>query len=206
MWSAKDFIIIFTATCCLKKGGTNTHIKTANGNTSPVSGQVSSKGKLGTNTYICNASVVPKLAYNAVVRKDFLYDNHAVIDINGQTVAFANKHIVDFASTDVKDTISDVLTSNTYVRKGHCEVIFPVCLAKPMDRVVGLIDANKTLLNKYTLIAASTLSLPDNDYHMNFRLINPTDEPVLIHKGTTIGTFLMQALLTIVKVIHPSLQ
>ena len=45
------------------------------------------------------------------------------------------------------------------------------------------------LVENYNLIAAATLSVPDTDYCVTFCLINRSDVPVLLHKGTSIGTF-----------------
>ena len=174
---------------CLKKNETISNIKTADGNTSPVSGLVSFTVTIGTETYKCNASVVPSLAYTVVLGRDFLHENYAVIDVNGQTVTFAKENTVNFANNESTLATSDVLSLNTYVIEGKCEAIMPAYLAKPIDNGAGLIEANKSLVEKYNLMAASTLSLPDKDHRVNFRLINPNDDPVLIHKDTPIGAF-----------------
>ena len=88
--SEKFYYDILRNSFRLKKSETIESIKTAHGNTSPVSGLVSFRVTLGKEIYSCNASIVPKLAYTVVLGRDFLHDNCAVIDVKGQTVTFDN--------------------------------------------------------------------------------------------------------------------
>ena len=84
---------------------------------------------------------------------------------------------------------ADVRASNTYVIECHCEAIIPAYLAKAVGPIVGLIESNQNLSDTYHLTAALTLTLPDIDYRVIFRLINPTNQPVLPHKGTSTRKF-----------------
>ena len=165
------------------------NIKTADGNITPVIGLVSFDVTIGKHLYNYNASVVPNLAYDIVLGRDFLHAYAAVIDVKGQNVTFDPQNIIAFAGSYRTPTVSDVRTAKTYVIESHSEVIIQAYLAKPIDPVVGLIEANMKLVENYNLMAAATLSVPDTDYCVTFRLINPSDAPVLLHKGTSIGTF-----------------
>ena len=173
----------------LRNSNSIDNIKTADGHTTPVIGFVQFIIAIGDQNYNCGAYVVPNLAYQVVLGRDFLHKNGAVINVPSETVTFTPDNTVAFAGDSNNLLVVDVCVASTYVIEGRCEAILPACLSKPIDHVVGLIDANETLITKYKLLAASTLSVPDNDYRVNFRLINPNNEPVLIHKGTPIGTF-----------------
>ena len=45
------------------------------------------------------------------------------------------------------------------------------------------------LSDRYHLIGASTLSCPNKDGEVSFRLLNPSDTPIILYKGSTIGKF-----------------
>ena len=165
------------------------NIKTADGHTTPVIGFVQFDVTIGDQIYNCGASVVPNLAYPVVLGRGFLHKNGAVINVPSETVTFSSNNTVAFAGNSHNSFTADVRVSNTYVIEGHCEAIIPAYLAKPVGPLVGLIESDRNLSDTYHLVAASTLVLPDNDNRVIFRLINPTDQPVLLHKGTSIGTF-----------------
>eukprot|EP00794_Sanderia_malayensis_P016269 gene16269-17909_t len=188
--SEKFYNEILRSSFLLQKNDSVDNIKTADGNITPVVGLVSFKVTIGDQLYNCNASVVPNLAYSIVLGRDFLHAYSAVIDVKGQTVTFDKQNTIAFVGNYNRPTIySDVRTAKTYVIEGHCEAIIPAYLEKPLDPVVGLIETNQNLADNYHLIAAVTLTMPDDEHRVTFRLINPNDAPVLLHKGTSIGTF-----------------
>ena len=173
----------------LKSNNAIDNIKTAAGHTTPVIGLATFVVTIGDHIYNCDASVVPNLAYCVVLGRDFLHKNGAVINVPNEKVTFAPNNTIAFAGNSHDSLSADVRASNTYVIEGHCEAIIPAYLAKPVGPIVGLIESNQKLTDTYHLVAASTLALPDNDNRVTFRLLNPTDQPVLLHKGTSVGTF-----------------
>ncbi|XP_028415963.1 uncharacterized protein LOC114539526 [Dendronephthya gigantea] len=50
-------------------------------------------------------------------------------------------------------------------------------------------EAGERLLNRYHLAGAASLVCPDIQGNIPFRLLNPTDEPVTIFRGATLGQF-----------------
>ena len=165
-------------------------IKTANGGTVPVAGTASFDVSIGESEYVCDAIVVPNLSYNVVLGRDFLHKHRAVIDVGSEKVTFSENNTVLFATGDFPPVTSDVRCAKTFVIDGSSEVIIPAILTSfPSEPVVGLIEGVPKLSDRYHLLCASTLCKPDSDGRVTVRLLNPSDAPVLIHKGTNIGEF-----------------
>ena len=171
------------------KSKTVDNIKTADGHTTPVVGFVSFPIIIGDKVYDCQASVVPNLAYNVVLGRDFLHNTGAIINVPHKHITFDPQNNVAFADALNQPLSTDVQVASTCVIESNCEAIIPAYLAKPVGPIVGLIDSVKEFQDTCHLFAASTVVLPDEDNRVTFRLINPTDAPVLLHKGTSIGKF-----------------
>ena len=86
-------------------------------------------------------------------------------------------------------TVANVHSAKTCVIDSQCEVIIPAYLSKPVDSVVGLVEANQKFSDAYNLMGASILAIPDQYDCVTIRFINPNDTPVLLYKGTCIRTF-----------------
>ena len=165
-------------------------IKTANGGTVPVTGAVSFDLSIGQCDYDCNAVVVPDLSYNVVLGRDFLQKYRAVVDVGNEKVTFAGNDSVCFANGDTPPLTADVRIARTFVIDGSSEVVIPAVLTSfPSEPAVGLIEGVPKLSDRYHLLCAPTLCQPDSDGKVTLRLINPSDSPVLIHKGATIAKF-----------------
>ena len=165
-------------------------VKTADGKSVPVTGFVSFPVLIGGSEYSCDASIVPGLAYNIVLGRDFLHKFGAIIDVRGQTVKFAPDNLVSFAKKDIPPHVSGVRAAQTVVLDASSETIIPAYLkTPPSTNIIGLIEAVPKLFDRYYLFAASSVSSPREDGRVSFRLLNPTEQPVLLHKGTTIGQF-----------------
>ena len=165
-------------------------IKTANGGTVPVSGTASFDISIGQCDYVCDAIVVPNLSYNVVLGRDFLHKYRAVIDVGHEKVTFSDNNTILFATGDFPPITSEVRSAKTFVIDGSSEVVIPAFLTSfPSEPVVGLIEGIPKLSDRYHLLCASTLCKPDSDGRVTLRLFNPSDDPVLLHKGTPIGEF-----------------
>ena len=79
--------------------------------------------------------------------------------------------------------------ASTFVIENNCEAIIPAYLAKPVGPIVGLLDSIQEFQNKCHLVAASIVVLPDEDSRVTFRVLNLTNAPVLLHKGSSVGKF-----------------
>jgi len=176
----------FAIQTCEKIGS----IKTADGTKVPVIGAVRFPLLLGDSEYSCEATIVPGLAYSIVLGRDFLHYNCAVIDVKGCFVTFNGSNVVNFLKGNRPLMFSDILTITSYVIDANSETIIPARLEKLLpEPTVGVIEASTKLSDRYQLHAAASLSLPDSDAMVSLRILNPTDSPVLLHKGTSVGLF-----------------
>ena len=174
----------------MKKSDKIDSIKTANGSTVSVSGSVNFPVLLGDQEYSCDATIVPGLAYNVVLGRDFLHHFGAVINVRGCFVTFSDTNVVQFIKGDRPTFVSDVRTTTTYVIDAQSEVVIPARLDKSCSEpMIGLIVATPKLSDRYRLLSASSLSAPTSEGMVSFRILNPADKPVLLYKGASIGTF-----------------
>ena len=70
--------------------------------------------------------------------------------------------------------------------------------------VVGIIETTTKLSDRFHLCTATSLSSPDPDGMVPLRILNPTDAPVLLHKGTSVGIFSETAPEDIVLSLEPT--
>ena len=165
-------------------------IQTANGATVAVKGFVTFPLTIGNEHYECQASVVSGLAYNVVLGRDFLHKTHAVIDVPGHIVTFKNDNTVSFITGNTPPLLCSVAVFSSFVIEPRSEAIIPVQLLQShSSSVAGLVEGNEKLTSRYRLLPAASISCPTSEGNVSFRLLNPSDEPVLLHKGTVIGTF-----------------
>ena len=165
-------------------------VKTANGHVVFVRGFVSFPVSIGKKDYECEASVVPDLSYDVVLGRDFLHRFCAVIDVKGCFVTFEETNTVYFAVRDTPPFVSEVEVSETHVIDAQSEVILPVSFSRFAPQpVIGLLEASPHLSNRYHLLGASSLSRYSEKGVVSFRILNPSTDPVLLHKGTVVGQF-----------------
>ena len=188
--SEKFFNDILRARFLLEKCDAVDCIRTANGNTVSVTGCASFPVTLGNSEYICKALVVPGLAYNVVLGRDFLHEFSAVINVGAELVTFCGTNDISFVSNDSPPFVSDVRTTHTFVIDGNSETAIPPGFTRFSPQpVIGFIEAVPSLSSHHRLLAASSLSTCNSDGHVTFRLLNPTSDSLVLHKGTIIGSF-----------------
>eukprot|EP00795_Rhopilema_esculentum_P003980 gene3980-18300_t len=165
-------------------------VKTADGKEAPVIGAVLFPILVGSVSYQCHAFVVAGLAYKIVLGRDFFHEYGAVIDVRQQFVDFSGKNKINFASGEYPPLISDVRVSKTFVIDAQSELVIQARLEKfATSYVVGLIEAVPKLSDCYHLYGACSLSSPNENGKVTFRLLNPSDTPVILYKGSTVGRF-----------------
>ena len=71
----------------------------------------------------------------------------------------------------------------------HSEAVIPSTVSQIPNNVVGLIKPGEKLLDRYYLVGAASLVCPDMEGNIPFRLLNPTDNPVIVFRGATLGHF-----------------
>lgn len=166
------------------------NVRTADGTVVPVLGFVSFTTSIGTAEYVVEAHVVPGLTYSVVLGRDFLHKFEALIDVRGQSVTFSNDNKVSFASNNRPPVVSDVQISDTQIIDANTESILPAHLASfPCEPVVGLIDSVKTLSDRYHVLTASSVTTTNSDGQVSVRIMNPSNQPVILHPGTIVGNF-----------------
>ena len=188
--SEQFFNDILRAYILLERSEAVNCVRTANGNTISVKGSVTFPILLGDEEYSCKALVVPGLAYSVVLGRDFLHESEAIINVRAETVTFRRTNKVAFVSSDFSPFVSGVRTNETFVIEGNSETILPAQLSVLASQpVVGLIEANSGLSSSHRLLAASCLASVENEGLVSVRLLNPSCDPVILHKGTNIGLF-----------------
>ena len=165
-------------------------VKTADGKEVPVVGAVSFPILVRSVSYQCHAFVVAGLAYNIVLGRDFLHEYGAVIDVRQQFVDFSGKNKMNFASGEYPPLISDVRITKTFVIDAQSELVIPARLENfATSPAVGLIEAVPKLPDRYHLYGACSLSSPNLNGEVTFHLLKPSDTPVILYKGSTVGRF-----------------
>ena len=135
-----------------------------------MTGAVTFSVIIGDHDYVCNASIVPDLAYKIVLGRDFLHKSSAVINIRQQLVTFSENNAVCFANDDLPPLVSEVRVSNTQVIDAHSEAIIPAYLTSfPATPVIGLLEATPKLSNEYHLLVAISVSSSNTDGKVSFR-------------------------------------
>ena len=99
-------------------------------------------------------------------------------------------NIVTFALETDPPFVVNVKVGKTMVIDAQSDLIIPATLMTcPQPPVVGLIKALPKLSDRYHLHGACTLSCPGEHGVVSVHLLNPSDAPVVLHKGSVIGKF-----------------
>ena len=130
--------------------------------------------------------MVKNLAYEAVMGRDFLRVNGAVINLKKGTLE------LDKIPEDqyITDTYCPVRAMALAVIPPNSESVIPAKLDVefPPGRF-GIIEPSQHLMERYQLQGASVLARITALHTIPFRLINPTSRPVFLYKGANLGIF-----------------
>ena len=138
------------------------------------------------NVTVCDAIVVPNLSYNVVLGRDILHKHRTVIDVGHEKVTFSENNTILFATGDFPLITSKVRSAKTFVIDGSSEVIISALLMSfPSEPIIGSIKGVPKLSDCYHLPSASTLCKPDSERRVTPHPLNPSNDPVLLHKGYT---------------------
>ena len=164
-------------------------VKTANGARIPIEGIATFDLGLGQTKYGCSAYVVSGLSNPVVLGRDFLQQNRAIINMGTHTVEFLCDDVLKFANENTPLSLLPVKCGKTQVIDAHSEAAIPATVSQTPNNVVGLIEAGERLLDRYHLAGAASLVCPDISGNIPFRLLNPTNNPVTVFHGATLGHF-----------------
>ena len=129
--------------------------------------------------------MVKNLTYEAVLGRDFLRANGAVINLKQGTLQLDDSPIDQLAASTCP-----VRVLSTCVIPPSSETVLPVGLdAEFSAGTVGLIETSQHLMDRYQLQGAAVLATTTADHTVPYRLINPTSKPVTLYKGANLGTF-----------------
>ena len=164
---------------------TSTQVKTVSGEALPILGTVKVRLKVASGDYPCDFHVVTNLSYEAVLGRDFLRANGAVINLKNGTLQLENNSL----ETSFEDKCP-VRVWSTCIVPPQSEAIIPAYLdANWSPGIVGLLEASPRLIERYHLQGAAALVTLSADHTVPFRLINPTRNRVTLYRGATLGTF-----------------
>ena len=160
-------------------------LKTVSGEALPVIGRFVTTIEIAGGIYSCTFVVVRDLTYDALLGRDFLRANGAVINLKDGTL------LLDSNSDEhPQERACPVRVFSTCVIPPSSEAVIPASLDSnyaPGD--VGLIEASMHLIERYHLQGAAALVALSAGHTIPFRLINPTSKPVTLYRGATLGTF-----------------
>ena len=160
----------------------SSEVKTVSGQVLPILGTVKVSLGIAGGNYPCEFHVVKNLTYEAVLGRDFLRANEAVIDLKNSTLKLERKPGSDMECS--------VRAWSTCVIPPRSETIVPACLDTNFPPgVVGFLEASPRLIDRYQLQGAAALVTLSADHTVPFRLINPTRKPVTLYRGATLGNF-----------------
>ena len=90
------------------------------------------------------------------------------------------------STSDFPPITSEFQSATTFI-DGSIEVVISALLTSfPSEPVVGIIEGVPKFSDRYHLPSASTLYKPDSDERVSPRLLNPSEDPVLLHKSTPV--------------------
>ena len=158
-------------------------VKTVSGEALPVLGKITTLLQITGGNYPCDLHVVRDMTYDAVLGRDFLRANGAVIDLRNGTLQ------LDDPPDPISEEACPVRVLSTCVIPASSETVLPVGLALDVSPgAVGLIEPSKHLMERYQLNGAAALVTVTADHTVPYRLINPTSKPVILYKGANLGT------------------
>ena len=161
-------------------------LKTVSGEPLPVLGTLRDTLLIAGGKYPCELQVVSNLTYEAVLGRDFLKVNGAVLNLKDGTLQLDDIPEDQFVS----NTFCPVRAMSTCVIPPSSESVIPAKLDVefPPGRF-GVIEPSQHLMERYQLQGASVLAKITAHHTIPFRMINPTCRPVTVYKGANLGIF-----------------
>lgn len=160
------------------------NLKTVSGEELPVLGKLNTTLRITEGDYPYELQVVKNLTYEAVLGRDFLRANGAVINLRDGTLQLAEPpHPVMKGQFPVR-------ILNTCVIPPSSETVLPVGVDVSIQPgSIGLIENTEHLMDRYQLRGAAAIVTTTADRTVPYRVVNPLSTPVTLYKGANIGTF-----------------
>ena len=160
-------------------------VKTVRGAPLPVSGTFTTTLEIANGLYSSTFLVVRDLTYDALLGRDFLRANGAVINLKDSTL-----QLEESIARPLSEGACPVRVLYNCVIPASSEAVIPAYLDQTYTpRDVGFVEASPRLIERYQLQGAASLVTVSADHTVPFRLINPTRKPVTLYRGATLETF-----------------
>ena len=151
----------------------------------PILGSVTVPLHFGGGVYPCELKVIKGLTYTAVLGRDFLSANDAIIDMKAKALK-----LTDNTPAMPLEELWSVHAFCTFVIPPRSEAVIPARVNGPVPpESIGLVESAARIAERYHLQGAGSLVTMSKAETIPFRLINPTSKPVTLYKGATLGTF-----------------
>ena len=150
---------------------------------------------LNDRNYLLTAHVVPGLCFPVILGRDFLQCNRAVIDVGHWTVTFNTNHTVPFL-VENWDKSSNATTSlvayldTTIVLSPHSESHVQARCSPELacQQNTSFFEPRNCLPDRFGIAGAAALVAIPLDGRFPVRIVNPTDDPVILHQYTKVGS------------------
>ena len=157
-------------------------VKTVSGAPLPVSGTFTTTLEIANGLYSSTFLVVRDLTYDALLGRDFLRANGAVINLKDSTL-----QLEESIARPHSEGACPVRVLYNCVIPASSEAVIPAYLDQTYTpRDVGFVEASPRLIERYQLQGAASLVTVSADHTVPFRLINPTRKPVTLYRGVTL--------------------
>ena len=160
-------------------------LKTVSGENLPVRGILCTSINIAGGNYPCEFKVLEGVTYKGVLGRDFLRATRANISFDHYTLQLKDEIPVTFS-----EELLALVAPVTYVIPPQSETVIPAKIKGAiLPGTIGLIESSQRLAGRYKLQGAAALVKVAEEESVPFRLINPTNKPVTLYKGASLGTF-----------------
>ena len=141
----------------------------------------------GINTYH-NVLVANDITQDCLIGVDFLAKNNCLIDFEAGLVKAGNRDVSMGCRREEGVTCGKVRLVETVTVPGGHEMVMSANVGAVSDEVTGIIEPCPGFVSKHSILVARVVAKP-KDNQVLVRLLNPSPEPIVLHRDTTLGTF-----------------
>lgn len=169
-------------------------IKSVSGDVIAVQGLINLPFTIGHNSYPFTALVIDKMAYDAILGRDFLDYYKAKIDLENHILTLGTDSLPFSSDYDSSaDSTTNIPTcfvqaQSSFIIPPSTEIIAPAVLEHPAAKgTTGIIEPRQEFMERYQLAGAAELVNVWDNNSVPIRLLNPTNQPIQIYRKTRLG-------------------
>ena len=143
---------------------------------------------------LLKALVIDKMAYDAILGRDFLEHYKAKIDLENHALTLGNDFLPfpNFpcaVSDHARDAnICFVQAQSTFIIPPSTEIFIPADLEYPVAKgTTGIVEPRQEFVDRYQLAGAAELVTVWDNNSVPIRLLNLTNQPIRIYRKTRLG-------------------